>query len=188
MSKKRDKNTKDSKGKKEGKHKKRCKSKKADDQKWERLDGYYKEYETRRRGEGHTTKLRIKALVALLFEIYLPITPSKIRMIPYMTCLADREFRCHSYRQHVSYLQTHQGTLHMYGLKTIPSKSCLHHAATIMADYEWLHEIIERQAGSHAHGSLLGDATGIAIIRYAEWEDAKKGVISRREFVKLHSY
>ena len=55
-----------------------------------------------------------------------------------------------------------------------------------MADYEWLHEIIERQAGSHAHGSLLGDATGIAIIRYAEWKAAKKGVVSRREFVKLH--
>ena len=67
-----------------------------------------------------------------------------------------------------------------------PSKSCLHHAATIVEDYEWLHEIIERQERSHAHGSLLGDATGIAIIRYAEWEDAKKGIISRREFVKLH--
>ena len=69
-------------------------------------------------------------------------------------------------------------TLHMYGLKTVPSKSCLHHAATIVADYEWLHEIIERQAGSYARGSLLGDATGVAIIRYAEWEDAKKGIIS----------
>ena len=186
MSKKRDKNTKDSKDKKDNKHKKHCKSKKADDQKWERPDGYYKEYETRRRGEGHTTRLRIKALTALLLEIYSPVTTSEMRMISYMVCLADREFRCHSYRQHVSYLQTHQGTLHMYGLKTIPSKSCLHHAATIMADYEWLHEIIERQAGSHAHGSLLGDATGIAIIRYAEWEDAKRGIISRREFVKLH--
>ena len=180
MSKKRDKNTKDS------KDKKHCKSRKTDDQKWERLDGYYKEYEARRRGEGRVTKLRIKALTALLHEIYSPVTPSEMRMISYMVCLADREFRCHSYRQHVSYLQTHQGTLHMYGLKTIPSKSCLHHAATIMADYEWLHEIIERQAGSHAHGSLLGDATGIAIIRYAEWEDAKRGIISRREFVKLH--
>ena len=66
----------------------------------------------------------------------------------------------------------------MYGLKTVPSKSCLHYAATMMADYEWLHEIIERQAGSHAHGSLLGDATGIVIIRHAEWEDAKRGIIS----------
>ena len=55
-----------------------------------------------------------------------------------------------------------------------------------MADYEWLHKIIERQAGSYARGSLLGDATGVAIIRYAEWEDAKRGIVSRREFVKLH--
>ena len=55
-----------------------------------------------------------------------------------------------------------------------------------MADYEWLHKIIERQAGSYARGSRLGDATGVAIIRYAEWEDAKRGIVSRREFVKLH--
>ena len=74
----------------------------------------------------------------------------------------------------------------MYGLKTVPSKSCLHHAATIIADYGWLHEIIERQAGSQAHGSLLGDSTGVAIDQYADWEDAKRGLISRREFVKLH--
>ena len=60
MSKKRDKNTKDSKDKKDNKHKKRCTSKKADDQKWERPDGYYKEYETRRRGEGHTTQITNK--------------------------------------------------------------------------------------------------------------------------------
>ena len=38
-------------------------------------------------------------------------------MISYMVCLADREFRCHSYRRHVSYLQTRQGLLRMYRLK-----------------------------------------------------------------------
>ena len=74
----------------------------------------------------------------------------------------------------------------MYGLKTVPSKSCLHQAATLIAAYEGLPEIIEKQAGSYARGSLLGDATGISISRYAEWEDAKKGFVSRREFVKLH--
>ena len=86
MSKKRDKNTKDD------KDKNHCKSRKTDDQKWERPDGYYKEYETRRRGEGRVTKLRIKALTALLREIYLPVTPSEMQMISYMACLADREF------------------------------------------------------------------------------------------------
>ena len=192
MSKKRDKNTKDGKDKKDNTHKKNnkhgkhCKSKKADGQKWKRPAGYSKEYEARRNDEGHITKLKIKALVTLLYGIYSPVTASEKRMIAYMVCLADREFRCHSYRQHVSYLQTCPGSLHMYGLKTVPSKSCLHHAAAIMADYEWLHEIIERQTESHARESLLGDATGFAIIRYAEWEDAKRGIVSRREFVKLH--
>ncbi len=180
MNKKRDTNT------KYGKGKKRCKSKSVEDKKWERPAGYYKEYETRRRGEGRVTRLRIKALAALLSEICSPAVPGMARMIPYMVCLADREFRCHSYRRHVSYLQTHQGTLRMYGLKTVPSKSCLHHAATIISGYDGLHEIIERQAGSHARGSLLGDSTGIAINQYADWEDAKRGLISRREFVKLH--
>ena len=180
MNKKRDTNTKHSKSKK------RCKSKSANDKKWEHPAGYYNEYETRRRGAGHVTRLRIKALAALLSEICSPATSSVVRMIPYVVCLADREFRCHSYRQHVSYLQTHPGTLHMYGLKIVPSKYCLHHAATVIADYGWLHEIMEWQAGSHARGSLLGDSTWVAINQYADWEDAKRGLISRREFVKLH--
>ena len=107
-------------------------------------------------------------------------------MIPYMVCLADREFCGHSYRQHASHLQTRQGTLRMCGLKTAPSKSCLHHAATIITDYGWLHELIEKQAGRHVLGSLLGDSTGVAINQYADWEDAKRGLISRREFVRLH--
>ena len=180
MNKKRDTNT------KHGKSKKRCKSKSSNDKKWERPARYYKEYETRKRGEGHVTRLRIKALAALLSEICSPATPSVVRMIPYRVCLADREFRCHSYRQHVSYLQTRQETLHMYGLKPVPSKSCLHHAATVIADYEWLHGVIEIQAKSHARGSLLGDSTGVAINQYEDWEDAKRGLISKREFVKLH--
>ena len=86
MSKKRDKNTKDD------KDKKHCKSRKTDDQKWERPDGYYKEYETRRRGKGRVTKLRIKAITSILREIHLPVTPSEMQMISYMACLADREF------------------------------------------------------------------------------------------------
>ena len=98
MSKKRDRIT------KHGKSKKRYKSKSTDDKKWERPAGYYKEYEARRRGEGRVTRLRIKALAPLLSEIYPLAIPDKTRMIQYMVCLADREFRCHSYRQHVSYL------------------------------------------------------------------------------------
>ena len=74
----------------------------------------------------------------------------------------------------------------MYGLKTVPSKSRLHHVTTTIAGYEELHEIIEKQVGSHACSSLPGDSTGVAINQYAEWEDAKRGLISKREFVKLH--
>ena len=45
----------------------------------------------------------------------------------------DKEFRGHSYRSHVSYIESHQSLLHMYGLKRVPSKSCLHHAAVVLA-------------------------------------------------------
>ena len=179
MNKKRDTNN-------DSKRKKCYKSKNIDDKKWERPPDTTRDTRQGGVGEGRVTRLRIKALAALLSEIYPSATPGKVRMITYMVCLADREFRCHSYRQHVSYLQTHQGTLRMYGLKTVPSKSCLHYAATIIADYGWLHEIIEMQAGSQARGSLPGDSTGVAIDQYADWEDAKRGLISRREFIKLH--
>ena len=42
------------------------------------------------------------------------------------------------------------------------------------------------QAGSHARGSLLGDSTEVAINQHAYWEGARRRLISRREFVKLH--
>ena len=41
-------------------------------------------------------------------------------------------------------------------------------------------------AGDAARGSLLGDSSGFSIMRYEDWEDAKRGIISRRRFVKLH--
>ena len=140
----------------------------------------------KKKGRGPRNAITNQGLAALLSEIYPFAIPDKTCMIPYMVCLAGREFRCHSYRQHVSYLQTHQGTLRMYGLKTVPSKSCLHNAATTIADYGWLHEIMEWQAGFHARGPLLGDPTGVAINQYADWKDAKRELISRHEFVKLH--
>ena len=111
MSKKRDTSMKNSKDKEDVKRKKHCKNKNTDCKKWKHLTGYYKEYEKRRRREGRVTRLRLMALRILLSEIYSPIIPNDMRMIPYMVCLADKEFRCHSYRRHVSYLQTHQGTL-----------------------------------------------------------------------------
>ena len=78
MSKKRDKSTKDGKDKKDSNDTKHCKSENANGKKWERPSRYYKKYEAGRRGKGRVTELRIKALVALLFEIYSPVTPSEV--------------------------------------------------------------------------------------------------------------
>ena len=42
-------------------------------------------------------------------------------MISYLACFVDKEFRGHSYRSHVLYIESHRGLLYMYGLKRVPS-------------------------------------------------------------------
>ena len=37
-----------------------------------------------------------------------------------------------------------------------------------------------------AQGSLLGDSSGFSIMQYGDWEDAKRGIVSRHKFVKMH--
>ena len=41
-------------------------------------------------------------------------------------------------------------------------------------------------AGDAARGSLLGDSSRFSTMQYEDWEGAKRGIISRRRFVKLH--
>ena len=155
--------------------------------KWTRPKGYSKEYEMRRSGEGKRVINGIRSLTTTLYEIFKPKSDKDRREISYLICLMDKEFRGNSYREHVSYLEANPGSLHVCGLKAVPSKSCLHAAAKKMAEkQEILMEVIQRQAGSDAHASLLGDASGFSINIYADWEDAKKGIIPRRQFVKLH--
>ena len=87
-----------------------------------RPKGYYCRYERERRGEGKRIQIKTKALLTLLNEIYKPRSATEKRVISYLACLVDKEFRGHSYRSHVSYIESHQGLLHMYGLKRVPSK------------------------------------------------------------------
>ena len=76
-------------------------------------------------------------------------------MIAHMACLADREFSCHAYRQHISYLQTYQGTLHGYGLKTVLSKSCLHHIAAIIKNMKEAAEPASEESGNADDFNML---------------------------------
>ncbi len=155
--------------------------------KWIRPKGYSKEYEIRRSGEWKRVATNIRSLTTTLYKICKPRSDKDRRRISYLICLADKEFRGNSYREHVSYLEANPGSLHVCGLKAVPSKSCLHAAAKHLAEQqEMLMEVIPRQAGGDACGPLLGDASGFSINIYADWEDAKKGIIPRRQFVKLH--
>ena len=107
-------------------------------------------------------------------------------MISYLACLVDKEFRSPSYRSHDSYIESHQGLLHMYDLKKVPSKSCLRHAAAVFAGCPRIHEIACRQARGDAQGSFLGDSSGFSIMQYEDWEGAKRRIVSRHKFVKMH--
>ena len=115
--------------------------------KWIRPKGYYCRYERERRGEGKRIQIRTKAPLALLNGIYEPRPATEKRMISYLACLVDKEFRGHSYRSHVSYIESHRGLLHMYGLKRVPSKSCLHHAAAVPAGCAKIQGVIGMLAG-----------------------------------------
>ena len=77
------------------------------DAKWVRPKGYYCRYERERRGEGKRIHIRTKALLTLLNDIYEPRSATEKRMISYLACLVDKEFRGHSYRSHVSYIESH---------------------------------------------------------------------------------
>ena len=156
------------------------------DTKWIRPKGYYCRYERERRGEDKRIRTRANAPLTLLNDIYEPRSATEKRMILYLACLVDKEFRGHSYRSHVSYIEPHQGLLHMYGLKRVPSKSCLHHAAVVLAGCAKIQGIVGMLAGDAARGSLLGDSSVFSIMQYEDWQDAKSGIISRRRFVKLH--
>ena len=93
--------------------------------KWIRPKGYYCRYERERRGEGKRIRTRTKALLTLLNDIYEPRSVTEKRTISYLACLVDKEFCGHSHRSHVSYIESHRGLLHMYGLKEFPqSRAC----------------------------------------------------------------
>ena len=83
-------------------------------------EGYYRRYERERGGEGKRTRIRAKALLTLLNDIYEPRSATGKRMISYLACLVDKEFRGHSYRAHVSYRVTPGFTAHVW-----PKKSSL---------------------------------------------------------------
>ena len=96
-------------------------------------------------------------------------------------------FRRNSYRVHVTYMETNPGTLNMYGLKKIPSKSGLHEKAKMMASkMDDIMALLLAQAGGDALDTQAGDSSGFSVVKYLDWEDAKRGIVSRLEFDKLH--
>ena len=144
----------------------------------------YKEYERKRKGGGKVKRIRIKQLAKLIRDTLPNATDEDAARI---ICVVDMTYRSHSYRRHVEYMDEHSGSVSMYGLKRVPSKSGLHcWAAELAGDMEFVLGLLAGQAGDDARGTLLGDSSGFSIVKYEDWEDAKRGIISRLEFNKLH--
>ena len=75
----------------------------------------------------------------------------------------------------------------MYGLTKLPAKSTMQAWATDLASTtSSMMKILGLQAGEDACGTLLGDSSGFSKVKYEDWDDAKRGVVSRRGFNKLH--
>ena len=102
-------------------------------------------------------------------------------------CLVDVTCHNNSYRRHLGYIGEHAGPVNTYGLKRVPSKSGLHGWADELGGCTGLvRELPAGLAGDGARGTLLGDSPGFSIVKYEDWKDARRGIISRREFNKLH--
>ena len=153
-----------------------------------RPEGYYQKIERRRKGEGKRVRLGIQRVSKDLEEMLRGTKHEKDA--PMIVCLLDMEFRGHSYRGHVAYMDAHPELLNMYGLTRERGKSCLHDwarkLAAMMEDENLFDDMLLKQAGKAAKGTLLCDSTGMSIMLYEDWEDAKKGIVSKRKFAKLH--
>lgn len=144
----------------------------------------YKGYEKKRKEEGMVKVARVKHLRKLIRGSLHDADEYEAARI---VCLVDMTFRNHSYRVHVAYMNEHAGSVNMYGLKKVPSKSGLYDWAKKLAGrIGMVNDLLGAQAGKDARGTLMGDSSGFSIMRYEDWEDAKKGIISRRGFNKLH--
>ena len=144
----------------------------------------YSQYEKNRRGESKKIRARIKRIKKLIPSVWKDATDAEIALL---LCVLDMVFHNHSYRIHVTYMELHQGTVNTYGLKKIPSKSTLGNMAkSLSGRMGQIKGLLLAQAGDDTHGSLGGDSSGFSIAKYEDWEDAKKGLVSRRGFDKLH--
>ncbi len=176
MSKRRKKGRKDGKDKQHDAHVRRCKI---------QMCRNYAAYEKKRRGEGRRMVTRTKKLKRLIPAVWKDDVPKDETAA--LLCVLDMVFRNHSYRVHVTYMELHPGTVNAYGLKRIPSKSSLHNMArTLSGRMGQIKELLLAQAGGDAYGTVIGDSSGFSIMKYVDWEEAKKGLVSRREFDKLH--
>ena len=80
----------------------------------------YKTYERKRKEESRVKRVRIKQLSKLIRKTLPNATETDVAR---MICLVDMIYRDHSYRQHVEYMEDHSGSVNMYGLKKVYSKS-----------------------------------------------------------------
>ena len=144
----------------------------------------YSAYEKkRRRGKGNKIVTRIKKLKEMIPAVLKGASKDETSAL---LCVLDMVFRNHSYRVHVTYMELHPGTVNAYGLKDSIKIVTAQHGKSAVSRTEQLAGLLLAQAGDDACGTVIGDSSGFSIMNYVDWEEAKKGLVSRREFDKLH--
>ena len=132
----------------------------------------YQGYERKRKEKGRVKRVRIKQLRKLIRDALHDADEEAARIV----CLVDMTFRNHSYGVHAAYMNEHSGSVNVYGLKKVPSKSGLHGWARELAGrIDFVVWLLGAQAGKDARGTLLGDSSGFSIMRYGDRGTPRKG-------------
>ncbi len=142
-----------------------------------RPTGYSRQYDRKRKRDGKKAARRLNTLLYIINRVVKPRKRGRHDFHPagIVFCLILKEKHNLSFRQVVAYLENHPDMLRLAGLKKVPSKSTLC-AAALRLDRTKLDRIMHQQSRNYKKQTLLGDATGISMRTFQDWDDAKRGI------------
>lgn len=143
-------------------------------------------YNKGRSAEGQTYIQRMNEIADIVREI-LGIAPGmhNRRVSAILVSLLKGEEKL-SYWGLIKHFDKHPGDLKLCELSRKYSRSW-YQLRISEIDPEILKKIITRMAGENAvHDTLAADSSGFSVSRYQDWQNAKYGDLSVREFVKLN--
>ena len=146
-------------------------------------DGYYKDYEERRKNAGKNARIRYKKIRRQVKKFVRKNTEYGNRTRFLMVALVMARYNL-SYRGMVEELDWNSMQRRRLGFSRTPSKSCLWWNRNRLPT-NLLDELLAFTAGAGASGTLLADSSSYACNRY-EWKETAKGGKWVRSTIKHH--